>query len=127
MTKKGGNKGLRFPRIPALYFFIVLVIVFLSFLAYRQIFSAQVITTDTTLTNFHLSKHKTVTVKNGATVVLEGPATIDGIIRCENGELSIDATDELIVTGTIVCNREETDITTDGPLNGIVLIIRRSE
>ena len=124
MTKKEGNKGLRFPRIPALYFFIVLVIVFLSFLAYRQIFSAQVITTDTTLTNFHLSKHKTVTVKNGATVVLEGPATIDGIIRCENGELSIDATDELIVTGTIVCNREETDITTDGPLNGIVLIIR---
>lgn len=62
------------------------------------------ITQDTTIKEDYLiEKDKTVVLKNGAKLTVEGRTKIDGNLECENGPISLEAKGELVVDGQFFC------------------------
>src|SRR3989344_9378728 len=118
------NKNIRLTLSHAKYMILAIVIILLAVLGYRQFFATQIISADTTLTNFTLDKLKTLIVKNGAKLIFEGTATIEGTLQCEGGQLYIDANNDLTVSGSIICNRNEEEVSRGEPSVGIILIVR---
>ncbi len=81
------------------------------------------ISSDTTIKgDYVVNKNKTVVVKNGAKLTVEGDTKIEGILKCEGGPIYLTTKKNLTVDGTVFCNLSENEVKQD-ILTGINFIV----
>lgn len=113
---------------------IIIVIGLLVFLAYKGVFNLGdklfqpentfVLTSDTTIKgNYLVEKNKKVVLKNGVKLTVEGRTEVNGILSCEDGPVNLESKGDLVVGGTLLCNRKEDQVKKDSAEAGINLII----
>ena len=99
------------PRIAFFIFFLLIILLCGIVYAFFYLNPTSYISSDTTIKkDFVVNKDKTVVVKNGAKLTVEGDAKIEGILKCEGGPIYLTTKKNLTVDGSIFCNLNNQEI-----------------
>lgn len=97
---------------------IAVVIASVAYFGYTQFFAKTYISQDTLIRgDYEPDQNKTLVMKNGATLTVEGNATIKNPVECENGSINMNVKGNLSVSGKLECNN--TDKTSTKGLEGV--------
>ncbi len=83
---------------------VIALVVLAGGIAFTFSGDATVITKDTSIAgDFAVPGGKHIVIKNGATLTVEGNLTVDGMLSCQDGALSLRVGGDLLVNGTVDC------------------------
>ncbi|MBI2593565.1 hypothetical protein HYW44_02900, partial [Candidatus Daviesbacteria bacterium] len=102
---------------------ISLALILAAFFGYQNFNSSSSIDKDTVISgDYKINKGKTVVLKNGSKLTVEGKVDIAGILKCEGRSLNLESKGDLKVTGALICNRKSEDLKKDSNEQGINII-----
>lgn len=89
---------------------IVVIAALAGYFGFNQYFAKTEISSDVTLPQLTIEGFKTLVVKNGARITVEGNTTINGKIECEGGPLYLVSKKDLTVNGKLDCSKSNQGI-----------------
>ena len=102
---------------------ILIVAGLLGYFGYNNFFTQSEINSDTVIKgDYKINKGKTVVLKNGSKLTVEGKVDIAGILKCEGGSLNLESKGDLKITGAFICNRKSEDLKKGSDEQGINII-----
>lgn len=103
---------------------IAVVIASIAYFGYTQFFTKTYISQDTLIQgDYKPDQNKTLVMKNGATLTVEGNATIKNPVECENGSININVKGNLSVSDKFDCQNKDNTSTKGVSGVGIALAV----